>query len=77
MEQGKLAEAQEAIAKAIALEPEHGGAWVIRGDLMARVGRLDDAVRAYKEAERVDPYRYADMARERVSSIQSSRSGAP
>ncbi|MCH8150662.1 MAG: tetratricopeptide repeat protein [Planctomycetes bacterium] len=77
VERGKLVDAQEAIARAIELEPEHGGAWVVRGDLMVRAGRLDDAVRAYEEAARVDPYRYAGMAKDRVTVVQRSRSGAP
>ena len=70
VEQGKLIEAQEAIAKAIELEPEHGGAWVIRGELMTRVGRLDDAVRAYEEAAQVDPYRYKEMALDRAAMVR-------
>jgi len=75
IEQGKLVEAQEMLRDAIRLEPEHGGAWVMRGDLMVKMGRLDEAVAAYEKAASVDPYRYKDAAASRLDAIRRRRGG--
>lgn len=75
IEQGRLVEAQEMLADAMRLAPEHGGAWVMRGDLLVKMGRLDEAVTSYERAASADPYRYKDVAASRLEVIRRQRGG--
>ena len=54
---GRLEEAAERLDQAEKLAPRHGGIFLARGDLYAIQRRPQDAIAAYKRAQRVDPYR--------------------
>lgn len=54
-EQGRLDEAIEACAKAIALKPDHADAYNNMGNALRKQGRLDQAAKAYGTALKLKP----------------------
>ncbi|MCU0303462.1 MAG: sulfatase-like hydrolase/transferase [Thermoanaerobaculales bacterium] len=67
---GRLGEAAELLDEAAALEPEHGGILIARGDLLLRLGRPDEARRAWERASTLDPYRAAGTAAARLQGLE-------
>ncbi len=66
---GRHAEAARLLDEAQALDPEHGGVLIARGDLLARQGKRDEARAAYERAAKVDPYRAAGAAAARLEKL--------
>ncbi|MEZ5420007.1 MAG: hypothetical protein R2708_22065 [Vicinamibacterales bacterium] len=54
-QRGDAAEAEHALAAALALDPSAGRPHVIRGVLAARAGRFGDALASWKTARDLDP----------------------
>lgn len=72
---GRLEEAGGLLDQASALEPEHGGVLIARGDMEALRGDAAGARARYEEAQRRDPYRAAGAAQARIRGMPSG--GAP
>jgi predicted CXXCH cytochrome family protein len=71
-QRGQIAEAQAAIAAAVAVDPTLARPHVIRGVLAARAGRFDDALASWRTARDLDPRtpnidRMIDEAQRRVT----------
>lgn len=75
VKQGRPIEAEGYIEKALALEPEHGGAIMARGDLLAIQGRFDEALQAYDQAEQIDPHRTKPTLASRRTKVKSFQEG--
>ena len=67
---GRLEEASVLLDQASALEPEHGGVLIARGDIKALQGETAGARALYEEARRRDPYRAAGASQARIRKIQ-------
>lgn len=52
--QNKLPEAEKALEKAVNIYPNFATAWSLLGDLHARLGRFDQAVKEYSQAVSID-----------------------
>jgi Flp pilus assembly protein TadD len=55
MSRGRDAEADRSIRTAIDLNPKDSHARVLRGVLLARQDKLDEAIREWSEAKKLDP----------------------
>jgi tetratricopeptide (TPR) repeat protein len=55
IELGRLDEARERVGRALQLEPEHGEANAVRGDLLAAAGDRRAAIAAYRDAVDLEP----------------------
>jgi Flp pilus assembly protein TadD len=55
MSRGRDADAELAIGTAIDLNPSNARARLLRGVLLARQDKLDDAIREWTEAKKLDP----------------------
>jgi choline-sulfatase len=75
MADGREDEAMARLDEAERLDPNHGGIFIARGDLLLRQGRRAAAQEAYETAIRVDPYRSAGMARARIQALPGSGNG--
>jgi tetratricopeptide (TPR) repeat protein len=67
---GKPGEVEPLVAAALALEPDHGGARIARGDFFASEGRLEEALVEFEEALRADPIRAQGMAGARIAAAR-------
>jgi len=67
---GRHEEAGRLLDEAQALDPQHGGVFIARGDLLARQGKRDEARAAYEKARQVDPYRASGAAEKRLQDLQ-------
>ncbi len=68
---GDLALAEQAIRQALALDPDHGAAATLHGEILAGLGRLDEADRLLAERTRLDPSQAAAWAgRARIALMQ-------
>jgi len=70
MAQGRVDEIDGLVGRALALDPENGTAFIVRGDRAAATGRLDDARRSYRRALEVDPHRVGPLARSRLDLLE-------
>jgi arylsulfatase A-like enzyme/uncharacterized protein HemY len=66
---GRLAEAGRLLDEAQALDPDHGGVLIARGDLLAKQGKPQEARAAYERAAQVDPYRAQGAAAARLKKL--------
>ncbi len=55
LEEGRLARAEAAYRRALAIAPDRPGPWYDLGRVLEGRGRLDEAIVAYREAVRLDP----------------------
>lgn len=62
-------DARVLLAEATRLDPEHGGALVVQGDLARQQGRVDEAKRFYEQALAKDPARIGRQARARLAQM--------
>ncbi|MCO6436640.1 MAG: sulfatase-like hydrolase/transferase [Phycisphaerae bacterium] len=75
VKQGRLEAAEDYINKALALEPDHGAAYIARGDVFAIRGQVDEALRMYDVAEKVDPHRSGVAAANRRAKVRAFLQG--
>ena len=54
-ERGNIVVARDALNKAIAVEPNFAFPWVVKGVLLAREGKFDEAVEMWKKARSIEP----------------------
>jgi len=66
-------EALPLLEQTLALDPQHGGAYIARGDLLVEQGRIEEAIASYRRAIELDPYRTGDAARARIAAAQKER----
>lgn len=66
----KPEEVEPLVTAAIALEPGHGGARIVRGDLYKSQGKFDAALAQFEEALKVDPVRASGMAKARIEAAR-------
>jgi tetratricopeptide (TPR) repeat protein len=52
---GRLADAVEALDRALAVNPENEIAWINKGTALSRMGRMNEALRCYNSAIKVNP----------------------
>lgn len=67
---GRLEEAGRLLDEAEGLDPLHGGVHIARGDLLARLGRTEEARASYERARKVDPYRAGGTAAARLGRLR-------
>lgn len=67
---GRLGQARDLLDRAETLDPVHGGIYLAKGDLYARLGRPEEAIEAYERARQVDPYRATTEAEARIARIR-------
>jgi tetratricopeptide (TPR) repeat protein len=70
IQRGRYDEADALLDQAAFLDPEHGGVYITRGNLMILRGRPDDAIQLYEQAKRVDPYRASTKADEQIAWVR-------
>ena len=68
---GRLDEAARLLDQAQALDPDHGGVLIARGDLLAKQGKPHEARAAYERAARLDPYRAKGAAAARLKKLDA------
>jgi arylsulfatase A-like enzyme len=73
---GRKPEAAELLQRAMALEPDHGGALIAWGDFLAGEHQYAEALESYQKAKRVDPYRAASVADKRIVELRLRASGS-
>ena len=71
----RFQEAMEMLDEATALEPEHGGLLIARGDVFALNNRPGEALAFYEQAARIDPYRAKGSAEDRIARLRAALSG--
>ncbi|MGH9879005.1 MAG: tetratricopeptide repeat protein, partial [Nitrososphaerales archaeon] len=52
---GKHDEAIKCFDKAIAIDPNHAGAWAGRGNVFVNLGKHDEAIKCFDKAIAIDP----------------------
>lgn len=72
---GRLQEADAFVSQALDMEPAHGGAMVVRGDIYLRLGQPDNALAWYQKALRDDPARAGQLARQRIQTLLERHNG--
>lgn len=74
---GNYAEAEQRFARALELDPHHGGVYIAMADLSAMRGDIDEARRLYQRALEVDPHRAKAVVADRLAKVEElSRMGA-
>jgi arylsulfatase A-like enzyme len=67
---GRYAEASALLDQAADLDPDHGGIYIARADILAFQGRFAEALTLYEKAVEVDPYRAVGIVRTRMAALQ-------
>jgi tetratricopeptide (TPR) repeat protein len=74
IEQWRLDEADAALNRGAELDPDYGGIWIGRGDLMLRQDRFAEAIDAYEQAKKLDPSRSTGYADQRIGFVRNRMS---
>jgi tetratricopeptide (TPR) repeat protein len=73
---GRQAESETALRTAMELEPDHGGAMIAWGDLLASRRKYAEALEWYLKAKQVDPYRVTAIADQRIVELRLRAGGS-
>ena len=67
----RMAEARAAAAKALEMDPLHGGVYVLYGDVFAVQGRFEEAIVAFQKALEIDPSRQGITAQQKIDKARA------